>query len=77
MFDLNVTRELRFTERFRLRPSIEIGNVFNSTVFTFGSEFINFNPTNSEQVASFEQEFLVPSRTMRNRQVRLGLRFDF
>lgn len=77
MFDLNVTREFRFSERFRLRPNVEIGNIFNSTVFTFGSEFINFNPTNAEQVASFEQEFLVPSRTMRNRQIRLGVRFDF
>ncbi|HVF30382.1 MAG TPA: carboxypeptidase regulatory-like domain-containing protein [Pyrinomonadaceae bacterium] len=77
LFDLNVTREFRFTERFRLRPSLEIGNVFNTTVFTFGAEFLNFNPTNAEQVASFQQEFLVPSRTMRNRQIRLGLRFDF
>lgn len=77
LFDLNVTREFRFTERFKLRPNIEIGNVFNSTVFTFGSEFINFNPTNAEQVASFQQEFLVPSRNLRNRQIRLGVRFDF
>ena len=77
LFDLNVGRDLRFSERVRLRPNIEIGNVFNSTVFTFGSEFINFNPTNAEQVASFREEFLVPSRTLRNRQIRLGLRLDF
>ena len=77
LFDLNATREFRFTERFRLRPSVEVGNVFNSTVFTFGAEFLNFNPTNAEQVASFQQEFLVPSRTLRNRQIRLGIRFDF
>ncbi len=77
LFDLNVTREFRFSERLRLRPSVEVGNVFNSTVFTFGAEFINLNPTNTEQVASFHQEFLVPSRTVRNRQIRLGVRFDF
>ena len=77
LFDLNVTREFRFSKRVRLRPSVEVGNVFNSTVFTFGAEFINLNPTNTEQVASFQQEFLVPSRTLRNRQIRLGLRFDF
>ncbi len=77
LFDLNVTREFRFSERFRLRPSVEIGNALNATVFTFGAEFINLNPTNSEQVASFQQEFLVPSRTLRNRQIRFGLRFDF
>ena len=77
LFDLNVTREFKFSERFRLRPSVEIGNVFNSTIFTFGAEFINLNPTNAEQIASFQEEFLVPSRTLRNRQLRLGLRFDF
>lgn len=75
--DLNITREFRFFERFRLRPSVEIDNVFNTTVFTFGSEFINFNPTNAEQRANFMEEFLVPSRTLRPRQIRLGLRFDF
>ena len=77
LFDLNVTREFRISDRLRVRPSIEIGNVFNATVFTFGAEFINFNPTNDEQVESFQQEFLVPSRTLRNRQIRLGVRFDF
>jgi hypothetical protein len=77
LFDLNLTREFKFTERLKLRPNVEIGNVFNSTVFTFGAEFINFNPTNAEQVASFREEFLVPSRTLRNRQIRLGMRFDF
>jgi hypothetical protein len=77
LFDLNITRDFKFSERFRLRPNVEIGNVFNATVFTFGSEFINFNPTNAEQRALFEQEFLVPSRTLRARTVRLGMRFDF
>ncbi|MEJ7849366.1 MAG: hypothetical protein WKF92_14895 [Pyrinomonadaceae bacterium] len=77
IFDISASREFKFTERFRLRPNIEIGNVFNATIFTFGSEFINFNPTNTEQRLSFQQEFLVPSRTVRNRQIRLGVRFDF
>jgi outer membrane receptor protein involved in Fe transport len=77
IFDMSASREFKFTERFRLRPNIEVGNVFNATIFTFGSEFINFNPTNTEQRTSFQQEFLVPSRTVRNRQIRLGARFDF
>ncbi len=77
IFDISASREFRFTERLRLRPNIEIGNVLNATIFTFGSEFINFNPTNTEQRLSFQQEFLVPSRTVRNRQIRLGIRFDF
>ncbi|MDQ3130878.1 MAG: TonB-dependent receptor [Acidobacteriota bacterium] len=77
LFDLNITRDFKFSERFSLRPSVEIGNVFNTTIFTFGSEFINFNPTNAEQRILFEQEFLVPSRTLRARTIRLGMRFDF
>ncbi len=77
IFDISASREFKFTERLKLRPNIEVGNVLNATIFTFGSEFINFNPTNTEQRVSFEQEFLVPSRTVRNRQIRLGIRLDF
>jgi hypothetical protein len=65
VFDLNVTREIRVSERVRLRPSVEFDNVLNKTVFSFGSEFINFD------------SFLVATRTMRPRQVRIGLRIDF
>jgi hypothetical protein len=68
VFDLNVTREISLSERVRLRPSVEFDNVLNKTVFSFGSEFINFSATDS---------FLVATRTMRPRQVRLGLRLDF
>jgi len=46
-----------------LRLSVEFDNVLNKTVFSFGSEFINSNP--------------VAPRTMRPRQVRIGLRMDF
>ena len=42
VFDLNVTREIHLSERVRLRPSVEFDNVLNKTVFSFGSEFINF-----------------------------------
>lgn len=78
LFDLNVSRVFRPTKRLRLRPNAEIGNILNKTVYTFGSEFINFNPLdNAEQIASFRQEFFVPSRTMRPRTIRLGIRLDF
>ncbi len=77
LFDINISRTFRFTERLRLRPNIEIGNAFNSTVFTFGSEFVNFNSTNAEQRLSFEENFLVPQRTSRPRTIRLGIRLDF
>jgi hypothetical protein len=81
VFDLNVTREFRIGERARLRPFVEFDNVLNRTVFSFGSEFINFDalsPTaTTEQRQKFLDSFLVATRTMRPRQIRLGLRLDF
>ena len=85
IFDINVSREIRISERFRLRPNVEFNNVLNSTTFTFGNDFINFNalvpnPTTPAQIAAlatFQQNFLVPQRTLRPRQFRFGLRFDF
>ena len=66
VFDLNVTREFRLTDRIHLRPTIEFDNVLNKTVFSFGSEFINFDAS-----------FLVAKRAMRPRQIRAGLRVQF
>jgi len=81
VFDLNVAREFRIAERVRLRPSIEFDNVLNKTVFSFGSEFINFDalsPTaTADQRQKFLDSFLVATRTMRPRQIRVGLRLDF
>jgi hypothetical protein len=69
LFDLNLSREFKFTERMRLRGNIEINNVFNSVVFSYGTAFINqTDPQNT---------FLVPTRTYRARDIRVGLRFDF
>ncbi|HYO64409.1 MAG TPA: TonB-dependent receptor [Pyrinomonadaceae bacterium] len=81
LFDLSLTREFRLSERVRLRASAEFDNVLNKTVFTFGAEFVNFNalrpdPT-PEQRRSLQETFLVPTRTLRPRSVRLGLRLDF
>jgi hypothetical protein len=81
VFDLNVTRDFQLSDRFRLRPTIEFDNILNKTVFSFGSEFINFNalsPTaTEEQRNAFQNSFLVATRTMRPRQLRLGLRIEF
>jgi hypothetical protein len=74
-FDLNIAREWRFGERFRLRPNIEIGNVLNAAIFSFGSEFVDFIGPNASQTA--RENFLVPTRTYRQRDIRLGVRFDF
>jgi hypothetical protein len=79
--DLNLTREFRLTERARLRPVIEFDNVLNKTVFTYGAEFINFNglrpDATPEQRQALLDSFLVPTRTLRPRSVRVGVRFDF
>jgi hypothetical protein len=66
VFDLNVVREIRLSDRLVLRPTVEFDNVLNKTVFSFGSEFINL-----------DSSFLVATRTMRPRQLRVGLRMDF
>ncbi len=81
IFDLNVSRPFNFGERFRLRPQIEFDNIFNATVFSFGAEFINFaavsaSPT-PDQLEELREGFLVPSRSLRPRQIRLGMRFEF
>ena len=81
IFDLNVSREFKLNEKMRLRWIAEFDNVLNATVFSFGSEFIDFNafgPTSSAATRqAFLDSFLVTTRTMRPRQVRIGVRFDF
>ncbi len=75
-FDLNVTREFRLGERRRLRPVVQFDNILNAAVFAYGAGFIDFNGlTVSNQAA--RENFLVPRRTYRQRQLRLGVRFDF
>ena len=80
-FDLNLAREFRLSEHTRLRPAVEVDNVLNKTVFTFGAEFINFNAlrpdATDEQRQAFAETFLVPTHTLRPRTVRAGLRLDF
>jgi hypothetical protein len=66
-FDLNISREFKCGESMRLRPVIQLDNMLNAAVFNFGAGFIDYTATN----------FLVPSRTFRQRQIRLGVRFDF
>jgi hypothetical protein len=66
VFDLNVTRDFRLNDRLRLRSVLEFDNVLNKTVFSFGSEFINF-----------DDSFLLAKRTMRPRQIRVGLKMEF
>lgn len=76
IFDLNIGRDFRFRDRFRLKPTIEIDNVLNMRVFNFGSEFINFFGTTTPTQIQ-KDGFLVPTRTYRPRDIRFGMRFDF
>jgi hypothetical protein len=69
VFDMNVSRQFKFSERFRVRPNIQFGNILNARVFSFGTAFIN--------ATAPEATFLVPNRTYRPRQIRLGMRIDF
>jgi len=81
IFDLNVSREFKLNEKMRMHWGVEFDNILNATVFSFGSEFIDFNafgPTvTAAQRQAFIDQFLVTTRTMRPRQVRVGVRFDF
>ncbi len=82
-FDLNITREFRLTEKVRLRPVIEFDNILNASVFNYGAAFIDFTalrndgtPPTAAQILA-RNNFLVPTRTFRQREIRLGMRFDF
>ncbi len=79
-FDLSVTREFRVAERIRIRPVVEANNIFNAAVFNFGAEFVDFQPLSSSPTAAqtlARQNFLVPTRTYRQREIRAGIRIDF
>lgn len=81
IFDLNIARDFEITDKIKLRPVVEFDNVLNKTVFSFGSEFIDFSAFGPTSPAATKQafldSFLVATRTMRPRQIRLGVRLDF
>ncbi|MBV9242528.1 MAG: hypothetical protein JO314_11025, partial [Acidobacteria bacterium] len=74
--DMNFTREWKLSDRMRLRPVLEVDNIMNAAVFSYGSAFINFNDLDVTSAAS-QSTFLVPTRTYRQRQMRFGIRWDF
>ena len=76
-FDLNVTREWKFGEKMRLRPNVQFDNILNAAVFNYGAGFIDFNALSTASSDAAKAAFLVPTRTYRQRQIRLGVRFDF
>jgi hypothetical protein len=68
--NLRLAREFAFGERSRTELQVEAFNPFNATVFSFGSEFIDFG-------AAGLGDFLTPRRTVKPRTLRVGLKFDF
>jgi len=74
IFDLNIGRDFKFGDRFRFRPVAEFNNILNTTVFSFGSNFINLENLTTQEG---RDGFLAPTRTVAPRRVRLGFRFDF
>jgi hypothetical protein len=65
-FDMRVSRRFVTLDRMTIRPSIEVFNVFNTTTFSFGSEFVDRDDAN----------FLVPARTQRPRSIVLSLKIS-
>jgi hypothetical protein len=68
--NLRLSRAFQLTEKRRLTWQMEAFNPLNTTVLSFGAEFVNFTPTNLGN-------FMVPPRTAKPRTLRLGLRFEF
>ena len=65
--NLRASRTFKASERLTMRPAIDVFNLFNNTIFSFGSEFIDRDDT----------EFLVPRRTQRPRTIQISLKLDF
>jgi len=65
--NLRASKTFSVHEYIKVRPSIDVFNVFNNTIFSFGSEFIDRDDTT----------FLVPQRTQRPRTILLGLKVTF
>lgn len=68
--NLRLSRQIRLNERIVAHLLAEAFNPLNSTVFSFGAEFVDFNPGRTTN-------FLVPRRTIKPRTMRLGVRLTF
>ncbi len=68
--NLRLSRAFHFGERRKAEIQIEAFNPLNSTIFSFGAEFVDFTPAGSG-------DFFVPQRTVKPRTMRVGLRVEF
>lgn len=65
--NVRFSRRIRLTERTQLLPQVDVFNLFNNSIFSFGSEFIDRS----------DADFLTPRRVQKSRQIQLSLRLDF
>jgi hypothetical protein len=65
--NLRASRTFSRGERLRIRPAIDVFNLFNNSIFSFGSEFIDRD----------DADFLVARRTQRPRVIQLNLKVSF
>jgi hypothetical protein len=68
--NLRLSRSYQLAESRKLEFQLETFNPLNSTVFSFGAEFVDFTPSSLG-------DFLVPPRTVKPRTMRLGVKLEF
>lgn len=68
--NLRLSRRFQLAETRKLEFQIESFNPLNSTVFSFGAEYVDFTPSSLSN-------FLVPVRTVKPRTMRVGLKLEF
>jgi carboxypeptidase family protein len=68
--NLRLSREFAIRERQSAEIQVEAYNPLNATVFSFGSEFVDYTPTSLGN-------FLTPARTVKPRTMRVGLKVKF
>jgi hypothetical protein len=66
MINLRASRTFTTRERIKIRPSVDVFNLFNQTTFSFGSEFVDRD----------DADFLTPRRTQRPRTVQLSVKIS-
>ncbi|HEX8090404.1 MAG TPA: TonB-dependent receptor [Blastocatellia bacterium] len=67
VINMRASRSFTLGERVKLRPAVDVFNLFNNSVFSFGSEFIDRD----------DADFLIPRRTQRPRVIQLNLKVSF
>jgi hypothetical protein len=67
---MRLSRKFAFTESRSAEIQVEAFNPLNATIYSFGSEFVDYTPTSLGN-------FLTPPRTVKPRTMRVGLKVKF